>query len=392
MEEPRALYGLQAHSREKLDEFIGHYNIMFETKFSTKDSESFYNYYNDISKKVKERKIDILLVVNMFLTGFDSQTLNTMYVDKNLKYHGLIQAYSRTNRILNEQKSQGNIIAFRNLKKATDDAIALFSNKEAKEIIIMKPYENYVADINKAFENLIKITPTIDDVDDLVSEDDELEFIKAFREIIRLKNIIASYADFTFEDIDMDERTFDDFKSKYLDQYDKVKNANTKEKTSILDEVDFELELIHRDDITVAYILILLAKLKNITPEEKERKQKEILDLVAGETNLRSKRDLIEKFIIDNLPLINEENIEEEYNTFMDNEKLKAFNNFVEAESLNADKLKTLVEEYLFSQRTPTKQEVINTMEKQPSILNHSSIGETLINKFINFINTFLND
>jgi type I restriction enzyme R subunit len=144
VEEPRALYGLQAHSREKLDEFIGHYNTMFETKFSTKDSESFYNYYNDISKKVKERKIDILLVVNMFLTGFDSQTLNTMYVDKNLKYHGLIQAYSRTNRILNEQKSQGNIIVFRNLKNATDQAITLFSNKEAIDVIIMKPYEDYV--------------------------------------------------------------------------------------------------------------------------------------------------------------------------------------------------------------------------------------------------------
>lgn len=380
------------HTRDILEEYIQEYNQAYGCNYTTKDSLSYYNYYKDIANRVRNKQIDLLFVVNMFLTGFDSKSLNTLFVDKNLKHHGLIQAYSRTNRIKGEKKSQGNIIAFRNLKKATDDAIALFSNKEAKEIIIMKPYENYVTDINKAFENLIKITPTIDDVDDLVSEDDELEFIKAFREIIRLKNIIASYADFTFEDIDMDERTFDDFKSKYLDIYDKVKNANTKEKTSILDEVDFELELIHRDDITVAYILILLAKLKNITPEEKERKQKEILDLVAGETNLRSKRDLIEKFIIDNLPLISEENIEEEYNTFMDNEKLKAFNNFVEAESLNADKLKTLVEEYLFSQRTPTKQEVINTMVKQPSILNHSSIGETLINKFINFINTFLND
>jgi type I restriction enzyme R subunit len=147
VEEPKALYGLAAHSREKLDEFIGHYNQMFETKFSTKDSESFYNYYNDISKKVKERQIDILLVVNMFLTGFDSPTLNTLYVDKNLRYHGLIQAYSRTNRILNEQKSQGNIIVFRNLKNATDEAITLFSNKEAIEVIIMKPYEDYVKEI-----------------------------------------------------------------------------------------------------------------------------------------------------------------------------------------------------------------------------------------------------
>ena len=154
----------------------------------------------------------------------------------------------------------------------------------------MRPYVNYINDMNEAFQNLIKITPTIDDVDDLVSEDDELEFIKAFREIIRLKNIMASFADFSFDDIEMDERTFDNFKSKYLDLYYKVRNSNTKEKASILNEVDFEVELLHRDDITVAYILILLTKLKNSTPEEKERKQKEILDIIAGETKLRSKR------------------------------------------------------------------------------------------------------
>lgn len=383
---------INPHTRDILEVYIQEYNQTYGTNWTSKDSLSYYNYYKDIADKVRKKKIDILFVVNMFLTGFDSKTLNTLYVDKNLKHHGLIQAYSRTNRILGEKKSQGNIISFRNLKMATDDAIALFSNKEAKEVIIMKPYANYVADINKAFDNLINITPTIDDVDDLVSEDDELKFIQAFREIIRLKNIISSYADFTFEDIEMDERTFDDFKSKYLDLYDKVRNTTNKEKTSVLDEVDFELELIHRDDITVAYILGLLAKLKNITLEEKERKQKEILDLVAGETKLRSKRELIEKFIIENLPLIQEENIEEEYNNFMDVEKLKAFNNFAEQEQLNQVKLKTLIEDYLFSQRTPTKQEVINTMNTQPSILNHATIGETLINKFMNFINTFLND
>jgi len=245
---------INKHSREKLDEFIGHYNTMFETKFSTKDSESFYNYYNDISKKVKERKIDILLVVNMFLTGFDSQTLNTMYVDKNLKYHGLIQAYSRTNRILNEQKSQGNIIVFRNLKNATDQAITLFSNKEAIEVIIMKPYEDYVKKFNEAFIELIKITPTVNSVNDLKSEDDELEFIKAFRELIRIKNILTAFADFKWEDLAMAEQLFEDYKSKYLDLYDKVKSNHQKEKVSILEDVDFELELIHRDEINVNWV------------------------------------------------------------------------------------------------------------------------------------------
>jgi type I restriction enzyme R subunit len=156
VEEPRALYGLQAHSREKLDEFIEDYNQLYDVKYSTKTSEDFYNYYNDISKKLKDRerqpenvnnRIDVLLVVNMFLTGFDAKKVNTLYVDKNLKYHGLIQAFSRTNRIINEQKSQGNIVVFRNLKNRTDEAITLFSNKEAIEVIIMKPYEDYVAKV-----------------------------------------------------------------------------------------------------------------------------------------------------------------------------------------------------------------------------------------------------
>lgn len=378
------------HTRDVLEEYIQEYNQTFQTNYSTRDSILFYNYYKDIANRVRNKQIDILFVVNMFLTGFDSKTLNTLFVDKNLRHHGLIQAYSRTNRILGEKKSQGNIIVFRNLKKATDDAIALFSNKEAKEIIIMKPYENYVNDINEAYQKLIDIVPNFEAVDDLYSEDEELEFIKAFRDLIRLKNVISSYVDFSFDDIELDEQEFENYKSKYLDLYDKTREI--KEKTSILDEVDFELELIHRDDITVSYILALLANLKNITLEEKERKQKEILDLVAGETKLRSKRELIEKFIIENLPLIQSENIEEDYNNFMDAEKLKAFNKFVEDEKLNADKLKKLTEDYIFTQRTPSKQEVVDVLENQPSIMQRSTIGEVILSKFMNFVNTFFND
>ena len=376
------------HKRDKLESYIQDYNKVFGMNYSTKDSESFYNYYKDIAKRVRNKEIDILFVVNMFLTGFDSKSLNTLYVDKNLRYHGLIQAYSRTNRILGEKKSQGNIIVFRNLKKATDDAIALFSNKEAKEIIIMQPYEKYVADINAAYDKLISITPTFESVDDLYTEEDELEFVKAFREIIRLKNIISSYADFSFDDIELDEQEFENYKSKYLDLSEKGK----KEKTSILNEVDFELELIHRDDITVTYILGLLAKLKSTTPEEKARKQKEILDLVAGEAKLRSKRELIEQFIIENLPLIEVEDIEESYTKFMLEQQQKAFNQFAEEEKLNKDKLQKLTEDYLFSQRTPTKQEVVDVMEQQPSIMQRATVGDTILNKFMNFISTFFND
>ncbi len=163
------------HSREKLDEFIADYNKVFTTNYSTKDSQTYYNYYNDIAKRVKNCEIDILLVVNMYLTGFDSKPLNTLYVDKNLVYHGLVQAFSRTNRILNDQKSQGNIVCFRNLKQATDDAIALFSNKDAKDTILIEPYEEYVRKFSAAYSELLKIAPNLKSIDELKSEDEEME-------------------------------------------------------------------------------------------------------------------------------------------------------------------------------------------------------------------------
>ena len=211
--------GGNPHTREKIDGFIADYNAMFGTKYSTKDTQSFYNYYQDIAKKVKERKVDILLVVNMFLTGFDSKTLNTMYVDKNLKYHGLIQAYSRTNRILNEVKSQGNIVVFRNLKKATDKAVALFSNKEAKETIFVPPYEDYVKQFNAVVVELLTLTPTVRSVKDLPDEEAEL---KIFRELMRLRNILESFSEFEDDDLALPEQRFADYRSAYLDLYDKV--------------------------------------------------------------------------------------------------------------------------------------------------------------------------
>lgn len=393
VEEPRALYGLQAHSREKLDEYIEHYNKMFETKFSTKDSESFYNYYNDISKKVKERKIDILLVVNMYLTGFDSPPLNTLYVDKNLKYHGLIQAYSRTNRILNEQKSQGNIVVFRNLKNATDEAITLFSNKEAIEVIIMKPYEDYVKKFNEAFISLLKITPTVNSVNDLQTENDELEFIKAFRELMRIKNILTAFADFKWQDLAMNEQLFEDFKSKYLDLYDKVKSDHQKEKVSILEDVDFELELIHRDEINVAYIIQLLIKLKSKVQKDVSQTEKEIFNLLNTEAHLRSKRELIELFIKANLPAIEDtDDIPQEFEKFWNAEQQKAFNQLVTEEKLSAERTQSLIEDYLYAEREPLRDEILQLLEgEQPTLLERKKTGDRILKKILNFVDTFIN-
>ena len=391
--EPEITYATNPHTREKLDEFIEHYNQMFGSAFSTRDSQSFYNYYNDISKKVKERKIDILLVVNMYLTGFDSPSLNTLYVDKSLRYHGLIQAYSRTNRILNELKSQGNIVVFRNLKNATDEAITLFSNKDAIEEIIMKPYDDYVKAFNDAFDNLLQITPTVDSVNSLVTEDDELKFIIAFRELMRIKNVLTSFSDFKWNDLSMTEQQFEDYKSKYLDLYDKVKSEHAKEKVSILEDVDFELELIHRDEINVAYIIRLLIKLKANQKKEAEQIEKEIFNLLNTEMQLRSKKELIEKFIRENLPVIlDTDDIPQEFEKFWTVEQEKAFLKMIEDEKLSKEKTQALIENYLYSEQEPMRDEILELLiYDKPTLLQRKTTGDRILRKIMDFVETFIN-
>jgi type I restriction enzyme R subunit len=380
------------HTREKLDEFMSDYNQMFTTKYSTKDSKSFGKYYKDIANRVKKKQIDILLVVNMFLTGFDSKALNTLYVDKNLRYHGLIQAYSRTNRILGELKSQGNIVAFRNLKKRTDEAIILFSNKEAIEEIIIPPYDEQVSVFNETFIELIQIAPTHKSVDDLRDENEELEFVKKFREIMRTLNVLQSFVEFDWEDIGMTEQQFENYKSKYLDLYDKVRSDNQKEVVSVLDEVDFELELIHRDEINVAYILTLLAELHNANPKEKQKKQSLILDAIAGQAHLRSKKELIEKFIEENLPKIKESiDIPDHFDAYWDEEKRNAFGQLCKEEGVVPLKLDKIIQEYLFTGKAPLRDNIISSLETKPSILQRKPIGERILTKMMDFVDTFIN-
>ena len=327
----------------------------------------------------------------MFLTGFDSKHLNTLYVDKNLKHHGLIQAYSRTNRILDEVKSQGNIVVFRNLKKATDDAIALFSNQNAKEEILLEPYEDYISKFNEAHAKLIEITSTPSSVDDLLTEDDELEFVKAFRELMRVKNVMESFTEFDHEDIEMDEQTFSDFQSKYLDLYDKVKTGTYKEKVSILNDIDFEVELMHRDEINVAYILRLLGELKDTkAPKERAKKEKAILDTLSSEVELRSKRTLIEKFMSQHLPSIQEsEDIEEQFDIFMNEERKKTFDLIVEEENLDAEKLEELIRNYLFLGKTPQRNDVLNTSNFRISLSERSQREKEIMAKVDDFIDTY---
>ena len=398
--ESQAIYK-SSHTRDKLEEFIGDYNKQYGTAFSTKDSQAFENYFKDISKRLKERekesfndekdRLDLVLVVNMLLTGFDSKKVNTLYVDRNLKHHGLIQAYSRTNRTLGEQKSQGNILCFRNLKDATDKAITLFSNKEAIEEIILPPYETIAKKFDEALKNLLLIAPTWQSVDDLVSEDDELAFVQAFRALLRAKNVLASYADFNWADLGIDEQTFENYKTKYLDLYDKVKRDNAKGKTSILDDIDFELELIHRDLINVAFIIKLLAKLKQAKKSEAEQQRKAILDLLGGEVQLRSKRELIEKFINENLPKIdNADNIQDEFEKFWQDQKVLALAKLCDDERLDKEQFKALIDAYIFSGQEPVRDDVLKCLGNRPSILQAREIGERIIKKMKEFVEVFV--
>lgn len=390
------------HTRDKLESYIGDYNNMFSTSYSTKDSESFQKYAQNISKRLKDRekenfnnekdRLDIVVVVNMMLTGFDAKKVNTLYVDKNLKQHGLIQAFSRTNRILGEQKSQGNILSFRNLKKATDDAITLFSNKDAIEVVTMPDYEKIAEKFDEALKLLREITPTYQSVNDLESEEAEAQFVQAFRKLMRAMNILQSYTDFDWEDLLINEQEFEDYKSKYLDLYEKVKRDNEKQKTSILDDIDFELELIHRDQINVAYILKLLSQLKGTKTESAAAVQrKAIIDLLGGDIQLRSKRELIQKFIDENMPHIKDsDSIEDEFEKFWQDQKVLALGKLCEDEHLDKAQFKSLIDAYIYSGREPIKDEVFQCLDNRPSILQARVIGDRIIAKMKEFVEVYV--
>ena len=393
LEDTFAVYGsdspVSEHSRDKLESYIADYNQLYGSQFTTSDSQSFYNYYNDISKRVKNRDIDLLLVVNMFLTGFDSPTLNTLYVDKNLKYHGLLQAFSRTNRILSERKSHGNIVCFRNLKRNTDDAIALFSNKDAKDIILMQPYEHYVQRFNTDVVALLEITPTVDSVNELPDENAKLAFVEAFRALMRIKNILDGFSDFKWADLSLDEQTYEDFKSKYLDIYDQVKGVGGEGATSVLDDVDFELELIHKDEINVVYILALLAKYLEANASEKPAQREHIFKLLETTPTLRSKRELIEAFIQNELEGVNPSDIEQKFAEFVEAERDASFSMLVEEENLMELELGKLIDTYLYDGRLPLKDDVAKTMRVKPKLLERRRVVPRLIEKITQYVSRY---
>ena len=345
-------------SRDKLDRYIANYNAQFGTNYNSGDG--FYAYYRDIADRVKKKQIDILLVVNMFLTGFDSKPLNTLYVDKNLKYHGLIQAFSRTNRVYNDKKPFGNIISFRNLKRATDEALALFSNKEARKTVLVPSFDEIKKDYEDAVAKLLGMTPDYKSVDTLKTEEAQLEFIKAFREVMRYNAQLQTFVDYDQDATALDKQHFANFASKYADLCRAIRKTTKKEKVSVLDDVDFQLDLLHSDRINVGYILTLLQMAVNAeTDEQRKKYEAQVHDLIGSDISLHNKQDLIQKFIEENMPkMINGQSVQVAFAQFWDAEKEQAYQHFCEQENLKPEAMKQVLDNYEFNKRLPRKEEL----------------------------------
>ena len=303
-ENPEDTSALDQSSRDFLEQAIQDYNEMFRTSYDT-SSDKFQNYYKDVSLRMKNREIDLLIVVNMFLTGFDATTLNTLWVDKNLKMHGLIQAFSRTNRILNSIKTFGNIVCFRNLQKRVDDAIALFGDKQAGGIVLLRSFRDYFSGYtdedgaeHPGYESLIqKLTEQFPlSEPQIIGEQNEKEFISLFGAILRMRNILTSFDEFQGHDI-LSERDLQDYLGRYQDLRDEWAERRKKGASSdIDDDIVFEMELIRQVEINIDYILLLVKKYHDSHSEDKEILIT-IRKAVDASPDLRSKKALIESFI-----------------------------------------------------------------------------------------------
>ena len=347
-ENPEDTSALDQSSRDFLDAAIRDYNGMFHTNYST-DGDKFQNYYKDVSLRMKNKELDLLIVVNMFLTGFDATTLNTLWVDKNLKMHGLIQAYSRTNRILNSIKVFGNIVCFRNLQKRTDDAISLFGDKEAGGIVLMRDYKDYYFGYEDAdgkyhpgYQDMIEELTTKFPLTEerITGEQRQKEFIVLFGAILRMRNLLTAFDEFAGSEI-LSERDFQDYLGRYQDLRDEWKNRKPGgEKEDITDDIVFEIELIKQIEINIDYILLLVQKYHDSHCDDKEVLIT-IRKAVDASPELRSKKALIETFIAG----INDvSDVMLEWRTFVAEEKERQLVAIIQEENLKDDETRRFME------------------------------------------------
>ena len=329
---------LDQSSRDFLEAAIQDYNQLFKTNFDT-SGDKFQNYYKDVSQRVKDREIDLLIVVNMFLTGFDATTLNTLWVDKNLRLHGLLQAFSRTNRILNSVKTFGNIICFRNLEKATNESIALFGDKEAGGIVLLKTYSEYYHGYKEGEKEIRGYLDVVTDLQDkfpvaepIVGETNQKEFIRLYSAILKLKNILSTFDEFAGNEV-LSERDVQDYHSMYINLYNEFRGKNKGESENINDDIVFEMELIKQVEINIDYILALIRQYHESHLQDKEMVIN-INKAIDSSIELRNKKELIQHFIDSLNPA---SNVDEDWHTFVDAKKLEEIDRIIEEENLNKE-------------------------------------------------------
>ncbi len=340
---------LDQSSRDFLEEAIKDYNATFGTSFDT-SADKFQNYYKDLSEKLKKRQIDLVIVVNMFLTGFDATTLNTLFVDKRLVNHGLIQAFSRTNRILNSIKTYGNIVSFRNLEDETNDAIALFGNKEARGIVLLKPYGDYYAEYAERAQELLEKFPLGEPI---IGETAQKEFIALFGAILRLQNILTSFDEFAGNEI-LTERQNQDYRSVYLNFYAEFRKEGESEKESINDDIVFEIELIKQVEINVDYILMLVQKWREARGNGYDKEVEAVAQIrraVDSSLALRNKKDLIMDFV-DRVSANGE--IDEEWRAYVAVRRTAELDAIIDDEGLKPEETKAFVEHAFRDRMMPT--------------------------------------
>ena len=326
---------LDATSRDFLENAIADYNSIYQTTWST-SADKFESYYKDLALKLKNREIDLVIVVNMFLTGFDATTLNTLWVDKNLRLHGLLQAFSRTNRILNSVKTYGNIVCFRDLEENTRESISLFGDKEAGGIVLLKPYLEYFNEYTTLVHLLNdKFSPR----EIPISESDRKEFINLYNRILRLRNILTSFDDFQGQAL-ISDADFQDYQSTYIELYNEQKRLVDGDKESILDDLVFEIELVKQIEINVDFILMLVGDLVNSAGNKNKEIKAKIDRSINSSYALRSKKDLILQFIDS---VNNSTNIEEHWRTFIEQQKALELEAIISDEELSSYKTLELI-------------------------------------------------
>ena len=378
---------LDVSSRDFLDEAIKDYNEIYQTTWST-SADKFESYYKDLALKLKNREIDLVIVVNMFLTGFDATTLNTLWVDKNLRLHGLLQAFSRTNRILNSVKTYGNIVCFRDLEENTKESISIFGNKDAGGIVLLKPYSVYF-DEYTALVNLLKIKFSPRQIP--AGETDKKEFISLYNQILRLRNILSSFDDFQGHAL-ITDADFQDYQSTYIELYNEQKKLVESDRESIIEDLVFEIELVKQIEINVDFILMLVGDLVKSTGNKNKEIQAKIERTINSSYVLRSKKDLILQFIES---VNNNTNIDEHWKIFIDEQKAIELDEIITEEKLNPQKTRELISNSISDGELKTTGTAISALLPAQDLFdenNHRGIQKMrVIEKLRTFFERFAN-